>query len=59
MHTRNTYENKKAFQSNANRPFSDTMGFIVNKFEHVGGGVGFSAKSKLNKCEYVAGGRAM
>ena len=33
-------ENKKAFQSNANHPLSDSPCFIVNKFEHVweGGG---------------------
>ena len=35
-------DNKKAFQSNANRPFSDSLCFIVNKFECVGEGVLYS-----------------
>ena len=30
--------NKKAFQSNANRPLAHSKGYIVNKFEHVRGG---------------------
>ena len=28
MHTTNTYENKKAFQLNANHPFADSTGYI-------------------------------
>ena len=32
--------NKKAFQSNANCPLVDSPCFIVNRFEHVGGGAG-------------------
>ena len=31
------HSNKKAFQSNANRPLADSPRFIVNKFEHVQG----------------------
>ena len=27
--------NKKAFQSNANRPLADSVDYIVNKFEHI------------------------
>ena len=30
--------NKKAFQLNANHPFVNSLRYIVNKFEHVGGG---------------------
>ena len=30
-----TKENKKAFQSNANRPLSKSKYYIVNKFEQV------------------------
>ena len=30
--------NNKAFQSNANRPPTDSTGYIVNKHEHVRGG---------------------
>ena len=29
--------NKKAFQSNANRLLADSMGYIVNKYEHAQG----------------------
>ena len=32
------YPNKKAFHSNANRPLAVSPGYIVNKFENVGGG---------------------
>ena len=29
--------NKKSFQLNANRPLTDSMGYILNRFEHVFG----------------------
>ena len=45
---------KKAFLSNANRPLSDSLCFIVNKFERVGGG-GCTVRSKFNKFEHVSG----
>ena len=32
--------NKKEFQSNYNRPLTDRTGYILNKFDHVGGGGG-------------------
>ena len=32
--------NKKAFQSNVNWPLADSMGYIVNKFQHVRGRAG-------------------
>ena len=42
--------NKKAFQSNANRPLADSPRFTVNTFEHVLRGVGAcTVRSKLNK----------
>ena len=31
---------KKVFPSNANRPLADCLGYIVNKFEHLGQGWG-------------------
>ena len=30
---------KKAVQSNANRPHADSTGYILNRFEHVWGGL--------------------
>ena len=35
---RNSYSNRKAFLSNANRPLSNNLYFIMNKFECVAGG---------------------
>ena len=32
------YVYKKAFQLNANCPLADSLSFLANKFEHVGGG---------------------
>ena len=45
----NTVVNKKAFQSNANRPL-----MVVNKIEHVLGG-SCIVTPKLNKLEHVWG----
>ena len=48
-------ENKKAFQSNANHPLSDSPCFIVNTFEHVWGGKvegPCTVRSRLNKFEH-------
>ena len=50
-----TFRNKKAVQSNASRPLSDSLCFIVNKFGHVQGRVGVAgpgpctATSHLNR----------
>ena len=50
-------KNKKAFQSNANRPLSDSPFFMVNKFEPVRGGRSVTractVSSKLNDFEHV------
>ena len=50
--------NKKAFQSNANRPLAGSPGYVVNKFQHVREGKGGSCmvRSKLNKFELLLGG---
>ena len=51
--------NKKAFQSNTNHPLSDSLYFIVNKFEcvwEVGGGC--TVRSKLNGPELGKGGQS-
>ena len=42
-------ENKKAFQSNANHPLSDSPCFIVNTFEHVWEGGGLCSEAKVEK----------
>ena len=47
-------KNKKAFDSNANCPFADIMGYIVTKFEDIRGNPG-TIRSKLNKFEHVWG----
>ena len=47
--------NKKAFQSNANRQLAGSPGYVVNKFQHVREGKGGSCmvRSKLNKFELL------
>ena len=37
-HRYHAFQNKKAFQSNANLPFSNCPYFIVNKLKHMWGG---------------------
>ena len=56
--------NKKAFQLNAKRQFSDSLWLLVNKFAHVFWGwdgrrgvkEDCAVRSKLNKFEHVPGG---
>ena len=36
----NQWMNKKALQSNANHPLADSLGYLMNKFEHVSAGGG-------------------
>ena len=48
---------KEVFQSSANSPLADSMGYIVNKFQHVWGTL--YNVSKLNEFEHVQGSYTM
>ena len=41
--------NKKALQSNANHPLADSLGYLMNKFEHVSAGGGVLTYMLINK----------
>ena len=44
--------NKKAFQSNANRPLADSPGDVLNKFEHIQRVGCYTVRSMLNKFDH-------
>ena len=50
-----TSDNKKAFHSNANCLLVDSVGYRVNKFEHVWGKGPCEVRSRLNNLDLSAG----